>query len=40
MMKAAAGAALQALPPKEQAVQTTVVNNDDGSVSAPFGFTR
>lgn len=34
------GAALKALCPKGQTVAITVTNNDDGSVSAPFSFTR
>jgi hypothetical protein len=31
---------LKDLVPKGQTVQITVVNNDDGGVSAPFSFTK
>ncbi len=34
------GAALKAMLPSGHAVSVTVTNNDDGGVSAPFGFTR
>ncbi len=36
----AKGSGLASLVPKGVQVQITVVNNDDGGVSAPFPFTR
>jgi PKD repeat protein len=40
LLKAGSGGALKVMLPKGQPVQVTVVNNDDGGVSAPFSFTR
>jgi len=39
-VNAKGGATLKAMLPKGTAVAVTVVNNDDGGVSAPFSYTR
>jgi PKD repeat protein len=39
-LKATGGSPLKAMLPKGQAVQITVLNSDDGGVSAPFSYTR